>query len=147
MNESLALFSSIGGLGLAVLKVSPRNHTILFMSSVSKVYVCSVKAAVLRELRDIFTFAITDRRENLPVRHINVPREAVRRGKRRYWEYTLRHEQDLANHAAYIHFNPVKYGYVQAVAGWPYSTFHRDVARGLVPANWAGEGTPERLYP
>lgn len=66
--------------------------------------------------------------------------------QRRYWEHTLRDEQDWANHVAYIHFNPVKHGYVQAVADWPYSTFHRDVVHGLIPPDWAGEGAPEQLY-
>jgi len=30
--------------------------------------------------------------------------------QRRYWEHTLRHEDDFARHADYIHFNPVKHG-------------------------------------
>jgi putative transposase len=32
--------------------------------------------------------------------------------QRRYWEHTLRDEQDFARHADYIHFNPVKHGHV-----------------------------------
>lgn len=57
--------------------------------------------------------------------------------QRRFWEHTVRDERDLQHHIAYIYFNPVKHGWVNSVADWPYSTFHRDVARGLFPENVA----------
>ncbi len=56
----------------------------------------------------------------------------------RFWEHVIRDEHDFAAHVAYIHFNPVKHGYVQRVVDWPYSSFHRFVRQGLLPANWAG---------
>jgi putative transposase len=42
----------------------------------------------------------------------------IRRGERgiwqrRYWEHTIRHEQDFATHFDYVHFNPVKHGFVE----------------------------------
>ncbi len=58
--------------------------------------------------------------------------------QRRYWEHTLRDEDDFVRHADYIHFNPVKHGYVRRVEDWPYSSFHRMVRLGLYPADWAG---------
>lgn len=39
----------------------------------------------------------------------------------------------------YIHWNPVKHGYVETVAAWPYSTFHRFVQRGPYPLDWGGD--------
>lgn len=39
---------------------------------------------------------------------------------------------------AYIHFTPVKRGYVTRVQDWPYSTFHRFVREGIYPLDWAG---------
>ncbi|HET7410977.1 MAG TPA: hypothetical protein VFJ13_12335 [Paracoccaceae bacterium] len=33
----------------------------------------------------------------------------------------------------------MKHGLVNRVADWPYSSFHRDVRRGIVPADWAGD--------
>jgi putative transposase len=57
--------------------------------------------------------------------------------QRRYWEHTIRDDRDYTAHIDYVHFNPVKHGYVANVAAWPYSTFHRCVAKGLFPANWA----------
>ena len=64
--------------------------------------------------------------------------------QRRYWEHTIRDETDLERHASYIHYNPVKHGHVRRVRDWPHSTFHRDVARGIYPADWA-EAPPEAL--
>ena len=58
--------------------------------------------------------------------------------QRRYWEHEIRDDQDLNTHIDYIHINPVKHGYVQRVADWPYSSFHRYVAKGILPINWAG---------
>src|SRR3974390_1446199 len=45
--------------------------------------------------------------------------------QRRYWEHTLRDEGDFERHVDYIHFNPVKHGYVTRVRDWPYSSFHQ----------------------
>jgi putative transposase len=59
--------------------------------------------------------------------------------QRRYWEHTLRDEEDFARHADYIHFNPVKHGHVKRVKDWPYSSFHRLVRLGLYPDDWAGD--------
>jgi putative transposase len=57
--------------------------------------------------------------------------------QRRYWEHLVRDERDLATHVDYIHFNPVKHGHVARVRDWPYSTFHRHVREGTLPADWA----------
>ena len=56
--------------------------------------------------------------------------------QRRYWEHVIRDEADLARHIDYIHFNPVKHGFVEHPAEWPHSSFRRCVARGLYPAGW-----------
>jgi hypothetical protein len=56
--------------------------------------------------------------------------------QRRYWEHTLRDEEDFARHADYIHFNPVKHGHVSRVRDWPYSSFHRMVRFGVYPLDW-----------
>jgi putative transposase len=56
--------------------------------------------------------------------------------QRRYWEHQIRDEDDLARHVDYIHFNPVKHGYVRQVRDWPHSSFHKWVARGDLPEAW-----------
>ena len=63
--------------------------------------------------------------------------------QRRYWEHLVRDEEDFERHAAYIHWNPVKHGWVTRVQDWPYSSFHAYVKRGLYPEDWASE--PEGL--
>jgi putative transposase len=59
--------------------------------------------------------------------------------QRRYWEHTLRDENDFACHFDYIHFNPVKHGLVARVQDWPYSSFHRMVRFGVLPHDWGGD--------
>jgi putative transposase len=55
----------------------------------------------------------------------------------RFWEHTIANERDLAAHVDYIHINPLKHGLVQQVREWPYSSFHRYVARGWLSPDWA----------
>jgi putative transposase len=59
--------------------------------------------------------------------------------QRRYWEHAIRDDADLARHVDYIHFNPVKHGYVSKVRDWPHSSFHRFVAKGILPPDWGGD--------
>src|SRR5580704_105837 len=42
--------------------------------------------------------------------------------QRRYWEHSVRDDDDLERHVDYIHFNPVKHGYVPRVYDWPHSS-------------------------
>jgi len=57
--------------------------------------------------------------------------------QRRYWEHTIRDDEDLEKHLDYIHYNPVKHSLVSRTADWPYSSFHRYVRRGWLPRDWA----------
>jgi putative transposase len=59
--------------------------------------------------------------------------------QRRYWEHTIRDDNDFARHVDYIHINPVKHRFVKRVRDWPYSSFHRMVKLGLYPEDWAGD--------
>ncbi|OAF05395.1 transposase [Bradyrhizobium centrolobii] len=60
--------------------------------------------------------------------------------QRRYWEHTIRDENDFERCANYIHFNPVKHGHVSSPSDWPYSSLHRYVRAGLLPTDWGGAG-------
>jgi REP-associated tyrosine transposase len=73
------------------------------------------------------------------------PRSASRIAKgergvwqRRFWEHTVRDDEDWRRHVDYIHYNPVKHGYAARVADWPYSSFHRYVRVGAYPRDWGG---------
>lgn len=59
--------------------------------------------------------------------------------QRRYWERTIRGEEDYARHVDYIHYNPVKHGLAKRPADWRYSSFHRYVRLGMLPEDWASE--------
>ena len=58
--------------------------------------------------------------------------------QRRFWEHFIIDDEDLIHHINYVYINPLKHGLVSQVRDWPYSSFHRDVARGLYQADWAG---------
>jgi putative transposase len=60
--------------------------------------------------------------------------------QRRFWERLMTDESDLRNHVDYVHINPVKHGHVVRASDWPYSSIHRYIGRGLMPADWASEG-------
>jgi putative transposase len=75
----------------------------------------------------------------------------VRKGERGIWqrrfrEHTIRDDRDYAAHMDYVHFNPVKHGFADRATDWPFSSFHRCVARGLYPAvcGHGGGEPPER---
>ncbi len=77
-----------------------------------------------------------------PLETVNLSRRLKReRGvwQRRYWEHQVRDEQDLQRHLDYIHFNPVKHGHARRAVEWPYSSIHRYVRAGVLPADWAGQ--------
>lgn len=87
--------------------------------------------------------------KSLPVaeRRSTVRRRRGERGiwQRRYWEHLLRDERDFAAHMDYVHFNPVKHGYVTRAADWPYSTLPRLMQAGVYPADWAGSVAMEAV--
>jgi len=65
--------------------------------------------------------------------------------QRRFWEHTIRNEADFERHADYIHFNPLKHGLVSRVRDWPHSSFRYYVRRGILPHDWAGDISENRL--
>jgi putative transposase len=56
--------------------------------------------------------------------------------QKRFWEHEIRDESDYRQHMDYIHYNPVKHGFVQNVSDWPHSTFHRQCLLGTYPKEW-----------
>ncbi|MCF6203887.1 MAG: transposase [Methylococcaceae bacterium] len=58
--------------------------------------------------------------------------------QRRFWEHLIRDELDFERHVDYIHFNPVKHGYVERAVNWQYSTIHDYIKRGVLDENWGG---------
>jgi len=56
--------------------------------------------------------------------------------QRRYWEHLIRDEQDYLHHVDYIHYNPVKHGYIANASDWPYSSIHRYIKSGMIDEDW-----------
>ena len=54
----------------------------------------------------------------------------------RFMEHTIRDEDDFAQHVDYIHWNPVKHGYVKRPIDWRWSSIHRFVREGKLPQDW-----------
>jgi putative transposase len=57
--------------------------------------------------------------------------------QRRFWEHLIRDDNDFERHVDYIHYNPVKHGYVQRPADWPLSSIHRYIKYKILDKNWA----------
>ncbi len=82
--------------------------------------------------------------------HIGVSRlKKGERGiwQRRYWEHQIRDETDLQRHMDYIHYNPVKHGYVANAVDWPYSSLHRYIRQGQLPTYWGSVDYPIASLP
>jgi putative transposase len=62
----------------------------------------------------------------------------------RFWEHTIRDDEDFARHFDYIHYNPVKHALVDNPAKWEFSTFHKYLAKGWYSEEW-GSIEPENL--
>jgi putative transposase len=63
--------------------------------------------------------------------------------QRRFWEHMVRDEADFARPVDYIHYNPAKHGLVRDPKPWRWSSVHRYIRLGFIPADWAvdpGEG-------
>ena len=56
----------------------------------------------------------------------------------RFWDHHIRDQADFDAHMRYCWGNPVKHGFVERAVDWPYSSIHRDIARGMVEPEWSG---------
>jgi len=43
--------------------------------------------------------------------------------QKRFWDHVIRADRDFENHIHYIHYNPVKHGYVQDPCSWKESSY------------------------
>jgi len=64
--------------------------------------------------------------------------------QRRFWEHTLRDEEDWRKHVDYIHYNPVKHGLADSPGKWPWSSFNLAVRKGWYDASW-GASEPANI--
>ncbi|HEY9201539.1 MAG TPA: transposase [Gammaproteobacteria bacterium] len=71
-------------------------------------------------------------------------RQEKRVWQRRYWEHTIHSKKDWHNHMDYIHYNPVKHGYVKHPCEWAYSSFKLALKRGWYDTDW-GSIEPDNI--
>lgn len=62
--------------------------------------------------------------------------------QKRFYDHIIRDERDFRQHMDYIHYNPVKHGYVAMACQWRWSSFHTWVARGNYSKCW-GTNEPD----
>lgn len=65
--------------------------------------------------------------------------------QRRYYEHTIRDEDDLNKHLDYIHYNPVKHGIVPNVKDWGFSSFQKFVKMGNYEFDWGSSQDVEKI--
>jgi len=56
--------------------------------------------------------------------------------QKRFWEHLIRDDNDLQRHVDYIHYNPVKHGFVRRAVDWEYSSIHRAIRLGWMTPDW-----------
>ncbi len=56
--------------------------------------------------------------------------------QRRFWDHIIRDEEDLEHHFDYIHWNPIKHGYVQRPEEWLNSTYRFWLDREFYESGW-----------
>lgn len=62
----------------------------------------------------------------------------------RFWDHVVRDADDLQRHFDYIHWNPVKHGYVRDPEMWPYSTYRHWLDLGYYEPGW-GATEPDAI--
>ena len=72
------------------------------------------------------------------------PSEPLKLWQKRFWDHIIRDDMDLENHLHYMHFNPVKHGYVKDAREWRDSSYIEWEERGLYPSSFKWD-EPEDL--
>jgi putative transposase len=66
-------------------------------------------------------------------------KESGRKGpfwQKRFYDHVIRDDDDFGRHLDYIHFNPVKHGYVSHPVDYRWSSFIEWVKRGVYEDDW-----------
>jgi putative transposase len=54
----------------------------------------------------------------------------------RFWDHIIRDQNDLNKHINYIHYNPVKHGYIHNPFEWSYSSINDYLKQGYYQKGW-----------
>jgi REP element-mobilizing transposase RayT len=84
-----------------------------------------------------FTVNLLERHQNfLLIDEIELLRTVVKQVKDKH---TIRDDRDYTAHMDYLHYNPVKHGFVKSPIDWPHSSFETAVKRGYYERDWGGD--------
>lgn len=78
-------------------------------------------------------------------RKLHNVKEPMQIWQRGFWDHLIRDDQDLEKHFEYIHWNPIKHGYVNKPEDWPYSTYKDCVGEGFYDLGWGWKEEPENI--
>ena len=90
--------------------------------------------------------------QSIKLRFVHRYKKAIKQKKnatlwqRRFWDHIIRSAEDLHRHMDYIHFNPVKHGYVPRPSDYKWSSFSTHVKIGNYTAGWGAHTVPEAIH-
>ena len=117
----------------AITVLPEHLHCVLTFHDVNQNY-----STLIRLIKSYFSRGISSTESITPSR-ANKKERGI--WQRRFWAHLILSEEDFRRHIDYCYYNPVKHGYVSRVCDWPFSSFHRDVKRGLFSVDWGDEGS------
>jgi putative transposase len=100
---------------------------------------------IIGSVKKRFSFAINEEFVNKNISESRKKRSEKGVWQRRFYEHIIRDEEDLHKHLDYIHYNPVKHGYVSGVIDWKYSSFHKFVKLENYEVNWGSPNDIEHI--
>ncbi|MBL4658813.1 MAG: transposase [Alcanivoracaceae bacterium] len=119
---------------LHAISVMPDHFHMIIMPNVAKEYP-TIIACIKRDFTKSLDKATRIKlKQNLSLSKRNKIESGV--WQRRYFEHTIRNQEELNHFTDYIHFNPVKHGCVQKAIDWPYSSFVKFVSNGYYDESW-----------
>ena len=89
--------------------------------------------------------------QSIKLRFVNRYKKAVDRQnnttlwQRRFWDYVIRNAEDLHRQMGYVHYNPVKHGYVSKPSDYRGSLFKTHEKMGNYAANWGTDTISESI--
>ncbi len=67
------------------------------------------------------------------------PSQSMKFWQKRFWDHVIRDDRDFENHLHYMHYNPVKHGYITDPRDWKDSSYIEWEKRGLYPPPFTWE--------
>jgi putative transposase len=90
--------------------------------------------------------------QSIKLRFVHRYKKAIKQKKnatlwqRRFWDHIIRSAEDLHRHKDYIHYNPVKHGYVLKPLDYKWSSFNTHVEMRNYNAKWGADTVSETIH-